>query len=98
MARSGSLGRLHADVPARFATRRESRRGDPAGCGGLPAALPGSAGVSGLDRCSSPMKAIERAIRRADAAQQRHRAPAFVFGGIRKYGDDTSAVPAATLA
>src|SRR5258708_815087 len=98
MARSGSLGRLHADVPARFATRRESRRGGPAGCGGLPAALPGSAGVSGLDRCSSPMKAIERAIRRVDAAQQRHQAPTFVFGVIKKYGNDNGGVLAASLA
>src|SRR5260370_8796175 len=98
MARRGSLGRLPAAVPARFATRRESRRGGPAGCGGSPAALPGSAGVSGLDRWSSPMKAIERAIRRVDAAQQRHQAPAFVFGVIKKYGDDNGGVLAASLA
>src|SRR5258707_3958595 len=98
MARSGSLGRLHADVPARFATRRESRPGGSAGCGGLPAALPGSAGVSGLDRGSPRRKAIERAIRRGDAAQQRHQAPAVAFGGIKKYGDDNGGVLAASLA
>src|SRR5260221_1154640 len=44
------------------------------------------------------MKAIERAIRRVDAAQQRHQAPAFVFGVIRKYGDDNGGVLAASLA
>src|SRR5258708_4976134 len=98
MARSRSSGRFRADVPARFATRRESRRGGPAGRGGLPAALPGSADVSGLDRCSSPMKAIERAIRRVDAAQQRHQAPTFVFGVIKKYGNDNGGVLAASLA
>jgi hypothetical protein len=50
MARSGSSGRLRADVRAHFAASRDSRRGGSAGCGGLPAALPGSADVSGLDR------------------------------------------------
>jgi hypothetical protein len=34
------------------------------------------------------MNPIERAIRRVDAAQQRHKASAFVFGIIKKYGDD----------
>src|SRR5258708_6748425 len=38
------------------------------------------------------MKAIERAIRRVDAAQQRHQAPTFVFGVIKKYGDDNGGV------
>src|SRR5258708_38706978 len=84
--------------PARFATGRESRRGGSAGCRGLPAALPGSADVSGLNRWSSPMNPIERAIRRVDAAQQRHKAPAFVVGVIKKYGDDNGGVLAASLA
>src|SRR5260370_15750362 len=44
------------------------------------------------------MKAIEHAIRRVDAAQQRHQAPAFVFGVIKKYGDDNGGVLAASLA
>src|SRR5258708_12103749 len=44
------------------------------------------------------MNPIERAIRRVDAAQQRHRAPAFVFGVIKKYGDDNGSVLAASLA
>src|SRR5260221_11366711 len=87
---------LRADVPARFATRRESRRGGSAGCGGLPAALPGGAAVSGLDRWSSPMNPIERAIRRGDPAQQRHNAAAFGVGVIKKYRDDNGGVLAAT--
>jgi uncharacterized BrkB/YihY/UPF0761 family membrane protein len=44
------------------------------------------------------MNPIERAIRRVDAAQQRHQAPAFVFGVIKKYGDDNGGVLAASLA
>jgi YihY family inner membrane protein len=44
------------------------------------------------------MHPIERAIRRVDAAQQRHRAPAFVFGIIKKYGDDNGAGLTASLA
>jgi hypothetical protein len=44
------------------------------------------------------MNPIERAIRRVDAAQQRHKAPAFVFGIIKKYGDDNGGVLAANLA
>src|SRR5260221_9841875 len=44
------------------------------------------------------MKAIEHAIRRVDAAQQRHQAPAFVFGVIKKYGNDNGGVLAASLA
>src|SRR5260370_253970 len=43
------------------------------------------------------MNPIERAIRRVDAAQQRHKASAFVFGVIKKYGDDNGAVLAASL-
>jgi YihY family inner membrane protein len=41
---------------------------------------------------------VERAIRHLDAAQQRHRLPAFVFGVIKKYGDDNGGVLAANLA
>jgi hypothetical protein len=44
------------------------------------------------------MNPIERAIRRVDAAQQRHQASAFVFGVIKKYGDDNGGVLAASLA
>jgi len=44
------------------------------------------------------MNPVERVIRRADGAQQRHRAPAFVFGVIKKYGDDNGGVLASNLA
>ena len=44
------------------------------------------------------MNPIERAIRRVNAAQQRRKAPAFVFGIIKKYGDDNGGVLAASLA
>src|SRR5215469_3615195 len=44
------------------------------------------------------MNPVEREIRRIDAAQQRHRVPAFVFGVIKKYGDDNGGVLAANLA
>jgi YihY family inner membrane protein len=44
------------------------------------------------------MNPIERAIRRVDAAQQRHQGSAFVFGVIKKYGDDNGGVLAASLA
>src|SRR5258708_26427712 len=44
------------------------------------------------------MNPIERAIRRVDAVQQRHKVPAFVFGIIKKYGDDDGGVLASNLA
>jgi YihY family inner membrane protein len=44
------------------------------------------------------MNPIERAIRRVDAVQQRHKASAFVFGIIKKYGDDNGGVLTANLA
>src|ERR1022692_3931196 len=44
------------------------------------------------------MNPIERVIRRVDAAQQRHRASAFVFGIVKKYGDDNGGILAASLA
>jgi YihY family inner membrane protein len=44
------------------------------------------------------MNPIERAIRRVDAAQQRHTASGFVVGVIKKYGDDNGGVLAASLA
>jgi membrane protein len=34
------------------------------------------------------MNPIERAVRRADAVQQGHQPSAFLFGVIKKYGDD----------
>src|SRR5258708_31117280 len=44
------------------------------------------------------MNPIERAIRRVDAVQQRHKVPAFVFGIIKKYGDDDGGGLASNLA
>jgi YihY family inner membrane protein len=44
------------------------------------------------------MNPIEKAIRRVDAFQQRHKAPAFVVGLIKKYGDDNSGALVANLA
>ena len=44
------------------------------------------------------MNPIERAIRRVDAAQQRHKPSAFVFGVVKKYGDDNGGVLASNLA
>ena len=36
------------------------------------------------------MNVLERSIRRVDGFQQRHRVPAFVFGVMKKYGDDNA--------
>ncbi len=44
------------------------------------------------------MNPVERAVRRIDTAQQRHRVTAFVFGVIKKYGDDNGGMLAANLA
>jgi YihY family inner membrane protein len=44
------------------------------------------------------MNPIEKAIRRVDAAQQRHKAPALIVGLIKKYGDDNGGVLVANLA
>jgi YihY family inner membrane protein len=44
------------------------------------------------------MNPVERVIRRVDKAQQRHTVPAFVFGVIKKYGDDNGGVLVANLA
>jgi YihY family inner membrane protein len=44
------------------------------------------------------MNPVERAVRRIDAAQQRRRVPAFVFGVVKKYGDDNGGVLASNLA
>ena len=40
---------------------------------------------------------IERAVRRVDAVQQRHPPLAFVFGVVKKYGDDNGGVLVANL-
>jgi YihY family inner membrane protein len=44
------------------------------------------------------MNPVERVIRRVDAVQQRHRASAFIFGVIKKYGDDNGGMLAANMA
>ena len=44
------------------------------------------------------MNPIERAVRRVDRAQQRHRVPAFVVAVVKKYGDDNGGVLASNLA
>jgi YihY family inner membrane protein len=44
------------------------------------------------------MNPVERAIRRVDRAQQRNPAAAFVFGVIKKYGDDNGGTLTASLA
>jgi YihY family inner membrane protein len=41
---------------------------------------------------------IERGLRRIDQAQQRHTPSAFVFGVIKKYGDDNAGTLASSLA
>jgi YihY family inner membrane protein len=41
---------------------------------------------------------IERGLRRIDQAQQRHVPSAFVFGVVKKYGDDNGATLASSLA
>ncbi|HLH82323.1 MAG TPA: YihY/virulence factor BrkB family protein [Trebonia sp.] len=43
------------------------------------------------------MNPAERLIRKADAAQQRHRASAFAFGVVKKFGDDNGGVLVANL-
>jgi YihY family inner membrane protein len=40
---------------------------------------------------------VERVVRKADAAQQRHTPLAFIFGVIKKYGDDNGGVLVANL-
>lgn len=44
------------------------------------------------------MNPVERELRRLDRAQQRHTAPAFVVGVIKKYGDDNGGILASSLA
>ena len=44
------------------------------------------------------MNPVERVIRRIDKAQQHHKVPAFLFGVVKKYGDDNGGVLVANLA
>ena len=44
------------------------------------------------------MNPVEKAIRKVDATQQRHTPTAFVFGVVKKYGDDNGGVLVSNLA
>jgi uncharacterized BrkB/YihY/UPF0761 family membrane protein len=44
------------------------------------------------------MNPVEKAVRRFDRFQQRHPAPAFLFGVIKKFGDDSAGTLAALIA
>ena len=44
------------------------------------------------------MNPVEKALRKVDATQQRFTPPAFVFGVIKKYGDDNGGVLVSNLA
>ncbi len=44
------------------------------------------------------MNRVEKVIRRVDAAQQRRKAPAFIVGLVKKYGDDNGGTLVANLA
>jgi len=44
------------------------------------------------------VNAVEKALRRADSAQQRHVPTAFLFGVVKKFGDDNGGVLVANLA
>ena len=63
----------------------------------LRAASAGRARTGGREQVVR-MNPIEKVIRRIDAFQQRHKATAFVFGLIKKYGDDNGGVLVANLA
>jgi uncharacterized BrkB/YihY/UPF0761 family membrane protein len=43
------------------------------------------------------MNQVERLVRKADRAQQRHAVPAFIFGVSKKFGDDNGGVLVANL-
>ena len=44
------------------------------------------------------MNAVEKVLRRADSVQQRHLPTAFLFGVVKKFGDDNGGVLVANLA
>jgi YihY family inner membrane protein len=47
---------------------------------------------------AADMNSAERVLRQVDAVQQRHKVTAFVFGVVKKYGDDNGGVLVANLA
>ena len=69
-----------------------------AGPSRLPAARRGTRQSGATSETVGRMNPVERVIRRVDAAQQRHRASAFAFGVIKKYGDDNGGVLVSNLA
>jgi inner membrane protein YhjD len=44
------------------------------------------------------MNPLEKVVHRVDAFQQRHKAPSFVFGVVKKFGDDSAGTLAALMA
>src|SRR5580704_18814205 len=44
------------------------------------------------------MNPLEKVVRRIDGFQQRHQTPSFVFGVIKKFGDDSAGTLAALMA
>jgi uncharacterized BrkB/YihY/UPF0761 family membrane protein len=44
------------------------------------------------------MNPVEKAIRKVDTTQQRHTPAAFVFGVVKKFGDDNGGVLVSNLA
>src|SRR6266508_5813630 len=56
------------------------------------------AGVATPERDRRAMNIVERGVRRVDTYQQRHRQAAFVFGVVKKFGDDRAGSLAALIA
>src|SRR5580704_11869519 len=44
------------------------------------------------------MNPLEKSVRGVDGFQQRHKAPSFVFGVMKKFGDDSAGTLAALIA
>src|ERR1700691_2245219 len=66
------------------------------GSAGLPAVLLGKR-IAGTSKAGA-MNPVERAIRSVDATQRRYTPTAFVFGVIKKFGDDNGGVLVSNLA
>ncbi len=54
--------------------------------------------MAGLAVSVADVNPVERVIRQVDTAQQRHQPAAFLFGIVKKYGDDNGGVLVANLA
>jgi YihY family inner membrane protein len=57
-----------------------------------------SASVAGGEAVVTEMNPVEKALRRADAMQQRHTPAAVLFGVIKKFGDDNGGALVSNLA